>query len=592
VIEDIARRLKNLNFASAAWQVQRLSESGALYKDILKKLSKLTGQSESALREILKQAGVKAIKFDDAIYKAAGLNPLPLNMSPAMVQALKAALDKTNGVINNLTKTTVLNAQQTFIKAADLAYYQVSTGVMSYDQAIRMAVKKLAADGLDVVDYASGHRDKVDVAMRRAVLTGVAQTANTLQMTRADEMGSDLVAVSAHIGARNTGTGTENHQQWQGKIYSRSGTHPKYPDFVKSTGYGTGEGLGGWNCRHSFYPFFEGLSENAYSRKELNEYASKKVTYQGKEIDVYTATQYQRGIERKIREWKRQEAALKAAGQDATFETGKVKQWQATMRDFINQTGLDRQSVREQIITSGGGSVAPIAPVTPIAPIVPEPPIVNNAVVPGLPVSNALDVTGITNKTMKSQIDLAMKTIDKIHGDGNLPIIPILQSGAGRNYGTFSFGWDDKPIKISISPKGDHQALTTLHEVGHFIDNAGVSNRRWTSEIYGIENNRIVEVAKKSKWWTGIGDRIKKFAELSDRPISISPKYVRYLQGSKEVFARAYAQFIAMESGDPILMAQLRKLQEQAFSTQWSDEDFKPIAEEFRKLFKERGWMS
>ena len=207
VIEDIARRLKNLDFASAAWQVQRLTESGALYNDVLKKLAKLTGQSEAAIAETLKKAGVTAIKFDDAIYKAAGLNPLPLNMSPAMVQAFKAALEKTNGVINNLTKTTVLNAQQTFIKAADLAYYQVSTGAMSYDQAIRAAVKKLAADGLDVVDYASGHRDKIDVAMRRAVLTGVAQTANTLQMTRADEMCIYLFAVSAHIGARNTGTG-------------------------------------------------------------------------------------------------------------------------------------------------------------------------------------------------------------------------------------------------------------------------------------------------------------------------------------------------------------------------------------------------
>ncbi len=79
VIEDIARRLKNLDFASAAWQVQRLTESGALYKDVIKKLAKLTGQSEAAIAETLQKAGVTAIKFDDAIYKAAGLNPLPLN---------------------------------------------------------------------------------------------------------------------------------------------------------------------------------------------------------------------------------------------------------------------------------------------------------------------------------------------------------------------------------------------------------------------------------------------------------------------------------------------------------------------------------
>lgn len=351
VIEDIARRLKNLDFASAAWQVQRLTESGALYKDVLKKIAKLTGQSESTLREIFKRAGVTAIKFDDEIYKAAGLNPIPLNLSPAMLQALMAGLEKTGGILENLTRTTAITSQRAFIQAADLAYMQVSTGAMSYDQAIRAAIKKLAIDGLSVIDYASGHTDKIDVAMRRAVLTGVGQTAGQLQMTRADEMGQDLVQVSAHVGARNTGTGPANHAGWQGKIYSRSGKHPKYPDFVKSTGYGTGEGLAGWNCRHSFYPFFEGLSENAYTKQELKEFNKKKVTYQDKQIDMYAATQYQREIERRIRFWKRQEAALKAAKLDASKETAKVKEWQSIMRDFIQQTGLDRQRIRETIIS-------------------------------------------------------------------------------------------------------------------------------------------------------------------------------------------------------------------------------------------------
>lgn len=350
VIEDIARRLKNMSIDSAAWQTQRLTESGALYKDVLKKLSKLTGQSEEQIAETLRRAGVKAVQFDDQIYKDAGLNPIPLNMSPAMVQALKATLEKTNGVMNNLTKTTALTSQQTFIRAADLAHQQVATGAMSYDQAIRQAIKRVAAEGLNVVDYATGHTDKLDVATRRTVLTGVAQTANQLQMTRADEMDSDLVAVSAHAGARNEGTGPRNHASWQGKIYSRSGKHPKYPDFVKTTGYGTGEGLGGWNCRHSFYPFFEGVSENAYSKTEVREMNKQKVTYKGKQIDQYTATQYQRYIERQIRFWKRQVAALQAAKLDTTKEQMKVSQWQKTMRDFIAQTELDRQNVREQVL--------------------------------------------------------------------------------------------------------------------------------------------------------------------------------------------------------------------------------------------------
>jgi hypothetical protein len=350
VIRDIARRLANLSLDSAAWQVQRLTESGALYKDVLKQLARLTGKSESEISTLLSKAGVKAIKFDDAIYKDAGLNPQPLNLSPAMLDVLKATLNKTNGVMHNLTMSTAQTAQQSFFHAADLAHLQVTSGAMSYDQAIRAAIKKVAADGLDVIDYASGHTDKLDVAMRRTVLTGVAQTTGELQMTRAEEMGVDLVAVSAHAGARNKGVGPMNHASWQGKIYSRSGNHPKYPNFVEVTGYGTGEGLGGWNCRHSFYPYFEGLSENAYSRAELQDMRKQKVKVGNKEVSLYDATQYQRHIERQIRYWKRQAAALDAAKLTNAKELAKVREWQFRMREFIANTGLNRQRVREQVL--------------------------------------------------------------------------------------------------------------------------------------------------------------------------------------------------------------------------------------------------
>jgi len=362
VMQDIARRLANMDIASAGWQAQRLNESGALYKDIIKKLSSLTGKSEKQIKTILTQAGVKAMAFDDAIYLRAGFKPLPLNLSPAMLNVLRAGLIKTNGVVNNLTKTTAIAAQQAFIHAADLAYMQISTGAMSYEQALRHAVKTAARKGLEVIDYTTGKRDKLDVAMRRAVLTGISQTTGQLQMARSDELGQDLVQVSAHIGARNQGEGPENHESWQGKVYSRSGTSTEYPPFVATTGYGTGAGLGGWNCRHSFYPFFEGISESAYKATELKSYANKTVIYNGEKISVYEATQIQRGIERKLRFWKRQETALKAAGFDATQETAKVKQWQFTMREFIKETGLTRQRARETIITTRNNAIKPIVP--------------------------------------------------------------------------------------------------------------------------------------------------------------------------------------------------------------------------------------
>lgn len=350
VINDIARRLAKMDMTStAAWQMQRLTESGKVYENILDELSRLTGKSEIELKNMFERAGVKAMRFDDAVYRAAGLNPLPLNLSPAMAQVLAAGLRKTQGVVKNLTMTTALDGQNAFLEAADLAYMQVSTGAMSYTEAIVAGVKKVANDGLSVIQF-PGRRDQLDVAMRRTLLTGVSQTTGNLQIARADEMGQDLVAVSAHIGARNTGVGPANHEGWQGKVYSRSGTSKKYKPFVETTGYGTGPGLCGWNCRHSFYIFFEGISENAYSKAELESYASKTVKYNGEEISMYDATQKQRYIERKIRYWKRQKGALDAAGLDSTLETRKVKAWQAEMRSFTKQTGLIRQGERERVV--------------------------------------------------------------------------------------------------------------------------------------------------------------------------------------------------------------------------------------------------
>ena len=244
VIEDIARRIAKLGkvTSTSAWQAQRLSESGMLYEAILDRLAELTGKSELELARLFRKAGVKALRFDDAIYRAAGLNPLPLNLSPAMVETLAAGLRKTGGIMRNLTQTTAISGQRAFEQAADLAYMQISSGAFDYNTAIKAAVRRTAEEGLKVINYASGRQDQLDVAIRRCVLTGVNQTVGVLQERRADEMNSDLVQTTAHIGAR------PEHEIWQGRIFSRSGAHPKYPDFVTETGYGTATGLLGINC--------------------------------------------------------------------------------------------------------------------------------------------------------------------------------------------------------------------------------------------------------------------------------------------------------------------------------------------------------
>lgn len=348
VLEDMARGLAALTdpaISRAAWQMQRLTEAGAVYEAVLARLSRVTGTSEALLREMFEQAGVRALRFDDAIYRAAGLNPLPLNLSPAMAQVLRAGLEKTGGLMRNLTQTTAVAAQTDFIAAADLAYLQVVSGAFSYQDALRQGVTRLADGGLRVIHYASGRRDPLDVALRRTLLTGVNQTVGRLQEARADALGTDLVQTSAHIGAR------PSHAAWQGQVFSRRGRSDKYPSLVAATGYGTATGLCGINCRHSFFPFFEGLSAEHYTAAELDSYESKRVTYEGESMTVYEATQKQRALERKIRLWKREAGALGAAGLDNSIEIAKVRQWEARLKDFSRQTGLKRQPFREAVET-------------------------------------------------------------------------------------------------------------------------------------------------------------------------------------------------------------------------------------------------
>lgn len=349
ILEDMARRILKTGKLtdSAQWQVWRLEQLGEEKEFIRYHLQRLTGKTQGEINALFQEVGAQALYYDDLIYKAFGLTPGKINDTPALLNLLNSGAMQTNRTFQNLTATTANTATQQFERALDRAWIQISSGGFDYKTAIQRAIKDLARSGIQSIVYPSGHTDSLDVAVRRAVLTGVNQTAAKLSEARAEEMGCDLVETTAHPGAR------PSHALWQGQIFSRSGKHPKYPDFVSSTGYGTGPGLCGWNCRHSFFPFFEGLSESAYPRSKLREYEEKTVTYNGKTLSYYDATQQQRYIERQIRRWKREYLMMDAAGLDTTQASVKLAQWRAAEKDFCKQTGLDKDGFRSQ--TSGFG---------------------------------------------------------------------------------------------------------------------------------------------------------------------------------------------------------------------------------------------
>ena len=349
ILEDMARRILKTGKLtdSAQWQVWRLEQLGEEKEFIRYHLQRLTGKTQGEINALFQEVGAQALYYDDLIYKAFGLTPGKINDTPALLNLLNSGAMQTNRTFQNLTATTANTATQQFERALDRAWIQISSGGFDYKTAIQRAIKDLARSGIQSIVYPSGHTDSLDVAVRRAVLTGVNQTAAKLSEARAEEMGCDLVETTAHPGAR------PSHALWQGQIFSRSGKHPKYPDFVSSTGYGTGPGLCGWNCRHSFFPFFEGLSESAYPRSKLREYEEKTVTYNGKTLSYYDATQQQRYIERQIRRWKREYLMMDAAGLDTTQASVKLAQWRAAEKDFCKQTEIDRDGFRSQVNNFG-----------------------------------------------------------------------------------------------------------------------------------------------------------------------------------------------------------------------------------------------
>lgn len=348
ILADMARRISAYDYwiPAVGHQAKMLEEAGMVREEILARLKTLTGRTDRELRQLMQEAGGAALKSDDAVYRRQGLNPPPVSASEDLQKILQAGYKKTAGTFRNLTLTTAHTAAHQFEQALDRAYMQITLGGMDSGTAIRNTIKQLSAEGVGAIRYPTGRTDTIEVAVRRAVVTGVNQTALRLQDARADEMGADLVEVSAHAGAR------PSHAQWQGGIYSRSGKSRKYPDFVKTTGYGTGAGLGGWNCSHSFRPWFEGMSR-AYDKALLKEYQAKDYEYNGVRMTEYEALQEQRRIERSIRRWKREQNALQAAGLDSSEASAKIAEWNRRQKDFLEQTGLKADGTR---VAVGKGS--------------------------------------------------------------------------------------------------------------------------------------------------------------------------------------------------------------------------------------------
>ena len=353
ILQDVARRIGKMGTLTetADWQLWRYQQTEAVRENVVKLLAKYSGKSEATIRRLLKEAASEAMEREDAIYYHYNLEPTPFEESAALNNLLNAGARQTCGTWRNLTATTANTVSGAFERTLDVAWGKVATGAFDYKTAVKQAVDSLA-DEMPEITYPSGHTDSLEVAARRAVLTGVNQTAGKLQEARMDEMNVEFVETSAHGGAR------PSHAEWQGRRFHRGGAvdylGKHYPDFEQATGYGTGAGLCGWNCRHTFFAVFPELGDPpTWTEESLQELNARNIEYNGKLYTQYEVNQMQRARERNVRKWKKRYLAESAAGSDTTDSAVRLKAARQSLSEFAKATGGRVDSARVSVSKFG-----------------------------------------------------------------------------------------------------------------------------------------------------------------------------------------------------------------------------------------------
>lgn len=364
ILSAVIRRILKMGYVSEAskHQLEVLQAAGLLYDDIVQLIADRTDACTAQVRALFEDAGVQTVEIDNSLHEAAGALPIDIRQDSSTRQVLEAGYKKTLGTMQNLVSTTATQTQTAFIQTCDRIYMQVSSGAFSYQEAIMNALRALADTGA-TVSYPTGHTNRMDVAVRLCVLTGVSQTAAAVSLQQAEDAGCYLMEITAHSGARH------DHAKWQGQLVTITGKDAgKIIDGLRvftlsEIGYGSGEGFKGWNCHHNWHAYYPGFSTPNYTQEELKKLDEPCISYNGKLYTEYEVSQMQRAQERRVRAWKRRcitaQESVNSATDEATRATAQaefdrsaryLKNNEAKLKDFCRQTEQDRDRFREQVL--------------------------------------------------------------------------------------------------------------------------------------------------------------------------------------------------------------------------------------------------
>lgn len=363
IIQDIVRRIVKTGevTSTADWQINRLKIIGYSSEDIEKMLKTTLNKSYPEMFELYdKVINWEYVRNKD-LYEQVNAEYIPFEKNKHLNQAINGIAQQSLEDLENITrslgfyldingKRTMTPLSQVYTEHLDRACFDIVSGAFDYNSVLRRTVTQLTNSGLRTIDYVSGWHNRVDVAARRAVMTGLSQITGKITDYNAKKLGTEYFEVAWHAGARPT------HAVWQGKVWTKE-------QLVSVCGLGTVTGLLGANCYHEYYPFFPGISERNWTDQwleEKNQEENKPKEFQGKEYTVYEAKQRQRQMETAMRAQREKVRALQKGKADQDEILAHKMKYQGQLNEyarFSKKMGLRQE--RERIYLDMKGRVAP-----------------------------------------------------------------------------------------------------------------------------------------------------------------------------------------------------------------------------------------
>lgn len=362
IMSDIVRRISiNGEITRAAdWQVTRLAQLGESKREIKKAIKDTLGLSTKEVNHLYKDVLRKGYERESELYKYKGRTQIPFAENHELQQLIGAVSKQTDGELKNITqslgfakrgadgKLEFTPVADYYQKTLDSAMLDISSGAFDYNTVLKRTVKEMTNSGLRSVDYATGHSNRVDVAARRALMTGMSQLTAKVNESNAEQLGTDTFEVTAHGGAR------PEHQEWQGKWYTKD-------ELESICGLGEVTGLCGANCYHDYYPVVPGISEPTYTAEQIEEFNRKEnepVEYNGKTYTKYEATQRQRKLETTMRAQRQEIKLLKEGGANEDDLIAARSRYRGTSAEYARfSKAMDLPQQRERVTVDGLGNI-------------------------------------------------------------------------------------------------------------------------------------------------------------------------------------------------------------------------------------------